>query len=132
MVLPGDICQRDYIYSLKNVRMRVSYSGHSHRLHDVLPVRCVCLFIMQAFELSVPVGGGRGSSRKITYTNPYTSSRTFLLRSDHPDLLQFKEDKFTVRRSRRPRSSLPLFKSKINTLINALTKACQVVSELYC
>ncbi|XP_061592666.1 nephrocystin-4 isoform X1 [Cololabis saira] len=52
--------------------------------------------LSKAFELSVPVGGGRGSSRKITYTNPYTSSRTFLLRSDHPDLLQFKEDKFQI------------------------------------
>ncbi|XP_027144584.1 nephrocystin-4 isoform X3 [Larimichthys crocea] len=52
--------------------------------------------LSKAFEVSVPVGGGRGSSRKITYTNPYTSSRTFLLRSDHPDLLQFKEDKFQI------------------------------------
>lgn len=52
---------------------------------------------VQAFEACVPVGGGRGSFKKITYTNPYTNSRTFLLRSDHPDLLQFKEDKFQVR-----------------------------------
>ncbi|XP_074538441.1 nephrocystin-4 [Halichoeres trimaculatus] len=52
--------------------------------------------LSKAFEVCVPVGGGRGSSKKITYTNPYTSSRTFLLRSDHPDLLQFKEDKFQI------------------------------------
>uniref|UniRef100_A0A146WLA6 Nephrocystin-4 n=1 Tax=Fundulus heteroclitus TaxID=8078 RepID=A0A146WLA6_FUNHE len=52
--------------------------------------------LSKAFELSVPVGNGRGSSRKITYTNPYTSARTFLLRSDHPDLLQFREDRFQV------------------------------------
>uniref|UniRef100_UPI0037E876E4 nephrocystin-4 n=1 Tax=Semicossyphus pulcher TaxID=241346 RepID=UPI0037E876E4 len=52
--------------------------------------------LSKAFEVCVPVGGGRGSSRKITYTNPYTRSRTFLLRSDHPDLLQFKEDKFQI------------------------------------
>ncbi|KAF7647682.1 hypothetical protein LDENG_00168310 [Lucifuga dentata] len=61
----------------------------------------LCLNIQQpvlskAFEVCVAVGGGRGSSRKITYTNPYTCSRTFLLRSDHPDLLQFKEDKFQI------------------------------------
>ncbi|XP_029292047.1 nephrocystin-4 isoform X2 [Cottoperca gobio] len=54
--------------------------------------------LSKAFEVSVPVDGGRGSSRKITYTNPYTSSRTFLLRADHPDLLQFKEDKFQIGR----------------------------------
>ncbi|XP_076022240.1 nephrocystin-4 [Genypterus blacodes] len=52
--------------------------------------------LSKAFEVSVPVGGGHGSSRKITYTNPYTSSRTFLMRSDHPDLLQFKENKFQI------------------------------------
>ncbi|KAM9855195.1 nephrocystin-4 [Aulostomus maculatus] len=52
--------------------------------------------LSKAFEVCVPVNGGRGSSRKITYTNPYTSSRVFLLRSDHPDLLQFKEDQFQI------------------------------------
>ncbi|KAK5863241.1 hypothetical protein PBY51_000287 [Eleginops maclovinus] len=52
--------------------------------------------LSKAFEVCVPVGSGRGSSRKITYTNPYTSSRSFLLRSDHPDLLQFKEDTFQI------------------------------------
>uniref|UniRef100_A0A8C4E689 Nephrocystin-4 n=1 Tax=Dicentrarchus labrax TaxID=13489 RepID=A0A8C4E689_DICLA len=52
--------------------------------------------LSKAFEVCVPVGSGRGSSRKITFTNPYTSRRKFLLRSDHPDLLQFKEDKFQI------------------------------------
>ncbi|XP_056280183.1 nephrocystin-4 isoform X2 [Pseudoliparis swirei] len=52
--------------------------------------------LSKAFEVCVPVGGGRGSSRKITYTNPYTGGRSFLLRSDHPDLLQFKEEKFQI------------------------------------
>ncbi|KAM3871709.1 nephrocystin-4-like [Diretmus argenteus] len=53
--------------------------------------------LSKAFEVCVPVGGGgRGTSRRITYTNPYTSTRAFLLRSDHPDLLQFKEDQFQI------------------------------------
>uniref|UniRef100_A0A3Q2Z2U8 Nephrocystin 4 n=1 Tax=Hippocampus comes TaxID=109280 RepID=A0A3Q2Z2U8_HIPCM len=52
--------------------------------------------LSKAFEVCVPVSSGRGSSKKITYTNPYTSGRTFLLHSDHPDLLQFKEDKFQL------------------------------------
>ncbi|XP_008411314.1 nephrocystin-4 isoform X1 [Poecilia reticulata] len=52
--------------------------------------------LSKAFEVSVPAGNGRGSSRKITYTNPYTSTRMFFLRSDHPDLLQFREDKFQI------------------------------------
>nr|XP_057939815.1 nephrocystin-4 isoform X2 [Doryrhamphus excisus] len=52
--------------------------------------------LSKAFEVCVPVRGGRGSSKKITYTNPYTGARTFLLRSGHPDLLQFKEDRFQI------------------------------------
>ncbi|XP_077371018.1 nephrocystin-4 isoform X2 [Festucalex cinctus] len=52
--------------------------------------------LSKAFEVCVPVSSGRGSSKKITYANPYTSRRTFLLHSDHPDLLQFKEDKFQL------------------------------------
>ncbi|XP_061701017.1 nephrocystin-4 isoform X2 [Syngnathoides biaculeatus] len=51
--------------------------------------------LSKAFEVCVPVSG-RGSSKKITYVNPYTSRRAFLLYSDHPDLLQFKEDKFQL------------------------------------
>lgn len=65
----------------------------NHHLRQILTSDPLCL---QAFEVCVPVGGRRGSSRKITYTNPYDSGRAFLLRSDHPDLLQFKEDKFQV------------------------------------
>lgn len=64
---------------------------------------CVCV---QTFEVHVPVSGERGCSKKISYTNPYTSRRTFLLRSDHPDLLQFKEDRFQVRLDSRSRAPL--------------------------
>ncbi|XP_062315701.1 nephrocystin-4-like isoform X2 [Osmerus eperlanus] len=69
--------------------------------HTLLTGWLLCLNIQKpllskAFEVSVPVGKGRGSTRKLTYTNPYTSSRVFLLHSDHPDLLQFKEDHFEV------------------------------------
>ncbi|KAM9342563.1 nephrocystin-4 [Pholidichthys leucotaenia] len=69
--------------------------------HRLITAWLLCLsvhrpILSKAFEVCVPVGGGRGSSKKITYTNPYTSSRMFLLRSDRPDLLQFKEDKFQI------------------------------------
>ncbi|XP_053481395.1 nephrocystin-4 isoform X1 [Ictalurus furcatus] len=52
--------------------------------------------ISRAFEIQVPVGGGRGSNKKIGFTNPYPSNRGFRLCSDHPDLLQFKEEKFQI------------------------------------
>lgn len=61
---------------------------------------------MQTFEVHVPARGERGCSKKISYTNPYTSRLTFLLRSDHPDLLQFKEDRFQVRLDSRSRAAL--------------------------
>ncbi|XP_028849286.1 nephrocystin-4 isoform X2 [Denticeps clupeoides] len=53
--------------------------------------------ITKAFEIALPVGGGKGSNKKITYTNPYPTTHAFRLLSDHPDLLQFKEDSFEVR-----------------------------------
>lgn len=55
----------------------------------------MCVF--QAFEIKVPVDGGKGSNKKISFTNPYSTSRVFKLSSDHPDLLMFKEEQFQVR-----------------------------------
>lgn len=51
----------------------------------------------QAFEISLPAGGGRGCNKRITYTNPYPSPRLYFLYTNRPDLLQFKEDSFEVR-----------------------------------
>ncbi|XP_064153800.1 nephrocystin-4 isoform X2 [Anguilla rostrata] len=62
----------------------------------LLCVSCRQPLISKAFEIFLPVGGGRGSNKKITYTNPYPYSRVFLLSSDHPDLLQFKENSFQI------------------------------------
>ncbi|KAJ8016670.1 hypothetical protein DPEC_G00009660 [Dallia pectoralis] len=62
----------------------------------LLSLTCRLPILSKAFEVCAPVGGGRGSTRKITYTNPYPTSRVLLLRSDHPDLLQFKENRFEV------------------------------------
>ncbi|KAK7135944.1 hypothetical protein R3I94_014570 [Phoxinus phoxinus] len=52
--------------------------------------------ISKAFEINVPVDGGKGSNKKISFTNPYSSSRVFNLRTDRPDLLQFKEEQFQI------------------------------------
>lgn len=41
-------------------------------------------------------GEGKGANKRITYTNPYPSRRTYRLYSDRPDLLHFKEDSFQV------------------------------------
>lgn len=71
---------------------------------DASPQTFLCVRV-QTFEVHVPVSGERGCSKKISYTNPYSSRRTFLLRSDHPDLLQFKEDCFQVRLGSRSRAA---------------------------
>ncbi|XP_029801797.1 nephrocystin-4 [Suricata suricatta] len=61
----------------------------------------VCLscrppLISKAFAITLAAGEGKGANKQITYTNPYPSPRTFRLLSDHPDLLQFREDTFQV------------------------------------
>uniref|UniRef100_UPI00358F3FD4 nephrocystin-4 n=1 Tax=Myxine glutinosa TaxID=7769 RepID=UPI00358F3FD4 len=53
--------------------------------------------ISKAFEIELPLGGGKGSNKRITYTNPYPLAKTFHLNCNRPDLLQFKDDYFQVR-----------------------------------
>ncbi|XP_072569481.1 nephrocystin-4 isoform X1 [Paramormyrops kingsleyae] len=62
----------------------------------LLCLSCRQPLISKAFEIFLPVGGGKGSSKKITYTNPYQNKRAFLLRTTHPDLLHFKEDSVEI------------------------------------
>ena len=47
--------------------------------------------ISKVFELQLPLGGGKGSNKKISYTNPYAMRRVFQLRTSRDDLVQFKE-----------------------------------------
>ncbi|XP_050765301.1 nephrocystin-4 [Gymnogyps californianus] len=62
----------------------------------LLCLSCRQPLISKAFEISLPAGGGRGCNKRITYTNPYPSPRLYFLRTNRPDLLQFKEDSFEV------------------------------------
>ncbi|KAI8794088.1 nephrocystin-4 isoform X1 [Biomphalaria glabrata] len=52
---------------------------------------CRSPIVSRAFELVLPVGGGKNSSKRITYTNPYPVMKRFRLLCDRNDLLQFKE-----------------------------------------
>lgn len=61
---------------------------------SVATAPCPCL---QAFEITMAVGEGKGANKRITYTNPYPTRRVYHLHSDRPDLLQFREDTFQVR-----------------------------------
>uniref|UniRef100_I3MWG9 Nephrocystin 4 n=1 Tax=Ictidomys tridecemlineatus TaxID=43179 RepID=I3MWG9_ICTTR len=69
--------------------------------HQLVASWLLCLschqpLISKAFEITMAVGEGKGVNKRITYTNPYPTRRTYHLYSDHPDLLQFKEDTFQV------------------------------------
>ncbi|XP_044625488.2 nephrocystin-4 isoform X5 [Equus asinus] len=69
--------------------------------HQLVASWLVCLscrtpLISKAFEITLAAGDGKGANKRITYTNPYPSRRTYHLHSDHPELLQFKEDSFQV------------------------------------
>ncbi|XP_019396720.1 PREDICTED: nephrocystin-4 isoform X4 [Crocodylus porosus] len=60
-------------------------------------VSCRQPLISKAFEITLPASGGKGSNKRITYTNPYPSRRMYFLHTNRPDLLQFKEDSFELR-----------------------------------
>ncbi|KAK3104423.1 hypothetical protein FSP39_001776 [Pinctada imbricata] len=59
-------------------------------------VTCQGPMITRAFDVNLPVGGGKGSTKKITYTNPYPHKRIFNLLSNREDLLQFKENSIEI------------------------------------
>lgn len=69
--------------------------------HQLVRTWLICVsarapMISRAFELNLPIGGGKGCSKKITYTNPYPHKKTFLLHSNREDLLQFKESTLNI------------------------------------
>ncbi|XP_015737984.1 nephrocystin-4 isoform X2 [Coturnix japonica] len=62
----------------------------------LLCITCRQPLISKAFEITIPAGSGKGSNKRITYTNPYPTHRLYFLVTSRPDLLQFKEDSFQV------------------------------------
>lgn len=52
---------------------------------------CQMPVISKSFELQIQVGGGKGSNKRVSFTNPYPTKKTFHLKCNRPDLLQFKE-----------------------------------------
>ncbi|XP_021056887.1 nephrocystin-4 [Mus pahari] len=69
--------------------------------HQLVASWLVCLscrqpLISKAFEITMAAGDGKGANKRVTYTNPYPSRRTYRLHSDRPELLRFKEDSFQV------------------------------------
>lgn len=59
-------------------------------------VNCRAPMISRAFELKLPIGGGKGCNKKITYTNPYPHKKVFVLYSNREDLVQFKDNRMEI------------------------------------
>ncbi|XP_069466369.1 nephrocystin-4 [Ambystoma mexicanum] len=69
--------------------------------HQLVSSWLICMscrqpLISKAFEITLSAGGGKGSNKRITYTNPYPSKKVYSLHTNRPDLLQFKEDRFEI------------------------------------
>ncbi|KAJ1142017.1 hypothetical protein NDU88_008345 [Pleurodeles waltl] len=69
--------------------------------HQLVSSWLICMssrqpLILKAFEITLSAGGGKGSNKRITYTNPYPSKKDYSLHTNRPDLLQFKEDRFQI------------------------------------
>ncbi|XP_078281703.1 nephrocystin-4 isoform X2 [Rhinoraja longicauda] len=52
--------------------------------------------ICKAFEIFISVEEGKGTNKRINYTNPYPTKRQYFLRTNRSDLLLFKEDSFEL------------------------------------
>ncbi|XP_013402548.1 nephrocystin-4 isoform X2 [Lingula anatina] len=57
---------------------------------------CRSPVVSKAFELKLPVGGGKGCNKRISYTNPYPHKKVFHLRTNRSDLLQFKDTRLEI------------------------------------
>jgi len=45
---------------------------------------------------SFNIDGGKGSNKRISFTNPYSQMKTFILSNNRNDLLQFKETRLEM------------------------------------
>ena len=59
-------------------------------------VTCRRPMVNKSFELLLPVGGGKGCNKKISFTNPYPSRKVFNVRTNRDDLLQFKDGRLEL------------------------------------
>eukprot|EP00112_Aurelia_sp_Birch-Aquarium-sp1_P012360 Seg26.6 transcript_id=Seg26.6/GoldUCD/mRNA.D3Y31 product=Nephrocystin-4 protein_id=Seg26.6/GoldUCD/D3Y31 len=65
--------------------------------HQLVKSWLVCIsskppYISKTFEVRLKCGGGRGSNKSITYTNPYPMKKSFIINTNRADLLRFKDN----------------------------------------
>ena len=59
-------------------------------------VACRPPVISKAFTVNVPVGGGKETNKRVSFTNPYSITKKFRLSTSRADLLQFKEEELNL------------------------------------
>lgn len=52
--------------------------------------------VNKSFDIALPVGGGKGSNKKIAFTNPYGVRKMFFVRTNRNDLLQLREQRLEL------------------------------------
>jgi nephrocystin-4 len=70
-------------------------------LHQVVRSWLICVSAKmpmpkKTFELQLPVGGGQGHNKRITFVNPYRVARTFDVMCNRPELLRIKDVKLEL------------------------------------
>ncbi|XP_021379713.1 nephrocystin-4-like isoform X2 [Mizuhopecten yessoensis] len=59
-------------------------------------VTCRPPMVSRSFDVVLPMGGGKGCSKRIPYTNPYPHKKVFVLLNNREDLLQFRESRLEI------------------------------------
>ncbi|XP_060072495.1 nephrocystin-4-like isoform X2 [Ylistrum balloti] len=59
-------------------------------------VSCRAPMVSRSFDVVLPMGGGKGCSKRIPYTNPYPHKKVFNLLNNREDLLQFRESRLEI------------------------------------
>lgn len=88
-VRPQGAGYKFYYLNVVDVEMHQLIHNWCVHVHSKPPV------ISKAFELTLPVAANlnltNSTNKRVTYTNPYSSEKTFILSTNRDDLLTFKE-----------------------------------------
>lgn len=82
---------------IKHYFLNVVDAEMQHLVHSwFIYINCKPPLISKSFELTLPVSTGAtlatiGSQKRVSYTNPYSTEKAFILSTNRDDLLTFKE-----------------------------------------
>ena len=81
----------------KHMYVNVVDIEHHQLIHSwLVSVISQAPVVSKTFELTLPVGGGKGSNQSVTYTNPYATRKRFNVRSSREDLVAVREGRLDL------------------------------------